>query len=82
MREIILADPSLGPGQLLKIDLSDGFYRVNFDVDDILKLGVVFPTNPGEEPLIAFPLVLSMGWTDSPPIFPIATETITDLTDQ
>ena len=47
-REIIITDPSLGPVQPLKVDLSDGFYRVNLNIDDIPKLGVVFPTKSGE----------------------------------
>ena len=79
LREILLADPSFGPVQLMKVDLSDGFYRINLNVSDIPKLGVVFPTESGEEPLVAFPLVLPMGWSNSPPIFSTATETIADL---
>ena len=79
LREILLADPALGPVHLIKLDISDGFYRIAVNVDDIPKLGVVFPTPPGAEPLIAFPLVLPMGWTNSPPIFSTATETIADL---
>ena len=79
LREILLADPAFGPVHLLKVDLSDGFYRLDVNVDDIPKLGVVFPTAPGEEQLIAFPLVLPMGWTNSPPIFSTATETIADV---
>jgi hypothetical protein len=63
---------------MIKLDLSDGFYRIGLIVDDIPKLGVIFPTLPGEEPLIAFPLVLPMGWKNSPPIFCTATETIAD----
>ena len=77
-----MADPSLGPVQLLKVDLSDGFYRVNLNVDGISKLGVVYHTNPGEEHLIVFLLVLTMRWRNSPPIFSTATETITNLTNQ
>ena len=46
LRKILLADSSLGPVQLLKVDPSDGFYHVNLNVDDIPKLGVVFPTSP------------------------------------
>ena len=82
LREMLLADPSLGPVQLLKVDLSDSFYRVNLNVDDIPKLGVVFPTNPGEEPLIAFPLVSPMKWKNSPRIFCTAIETIVNLANQ
>ena len=81
LREILLADPELGPVQLLKVDISDGFYRINLNIDDIPKLGVAFPTKPGEEKLVALPLVLPMGWKNSPPIFSAATETATDLTN-
>ena len=79
LREILLADPNLGPVYLSKLDISDGFYRINLAVEDIPKLGVVFPVKKGEEPLVAFPLVLPMGWANSPPIFCAATETAADL---
>ena len=69
LREILLANPAFGPVRLMKVDISDGLYRIDLNVDDIPKLGVVFPTLNGEEPLIAFPLVLPMGWKNSPPIF-------------
>ena len=58
LREVLLADPTHGPVHLIKVDLSDGFYRVDVNIDDIQKLGVVFPTTPGTTPLVAFPLVL------------------------
>jgi len=61
LREILLAYPKLGPVYLLKLDISDGFYHIDLAIDDIPKLGVVFPNWPGEEPLVAFPLVLPMG---------------------
>ena len=79
LREILLSDPNLGPVQMLKVDISDGFYRINLNIDDIPKLGLAFPAAKGEEQLIAFPLVLPMGWKNSPAIFSTATETITDL---
>ena len=79
LRELILADPACGPAQLLTLDISDGFYRVNLNIDNIPKLGVAFPTKSGEPSLVAFPLVLPMGWKSSPPIFPVATKTIADL---
>ncbi|KAL7542839.1 hypothetical protein ACHAWF_007263 [Thalassiosira exigua] len=79
LREILLSNPAYGPVNMLKVDISDGFYRIDLNVDDIPKLGVAFPTRPGEEKLIAFPLVLPMGWKNSPPIFSTATETIADL---
>ncbi len=61
---------------MIKLDVSDGFYLIGLKIDDIPKLGVVFPMLPGDKPLIAFPLVLPMGWTNSPPVFLTATETI------
>ena len=79
LRQILLANPELGPVKLIKIDISDGFYRIGLRIEDIPKLGVIFPTRDGEEPLIALPLVLPMGWTNSPPIFSSATETAADL---
>ena len=82
LREILLANPAFGPVQLMKVDLLDGFYRINLNVSDIPKLGVVFPIEQGEEPLVAFPLVLPMGWSNSPPIFSTATEIIADLANQ
>ena len=48
---------------------------------DIQKLGVVFPIEDPNNPLIALPLVLPMGWKNSPPVFCTATETIADLTN-
>jgi hypothetical protein len=71
-----------GPVYLGKFDISDGFYRVALCAEDIPTLGVVFPTEPGAEPLIAFPGVLPMGWTESPPYFCALTETIVDLANQ
>jgi hypothetical protein len=82
LRDILLADPKLGPIYLSKLDISDGFYRINLAIDDIPKLGVVFPVKEGEEPLVAFPLVLPMGWANSPPIFSAATETSADLANE
>jgi hypothetical protein len=43
---------------------------------------VLFPARDGEEQLIDFPLVLPMGWSQSPPIFSAATETVADLANQ
>ncbi|KAL3822497.1 hypothetical protein ACHAXA_002515 [Cyclostephanos tholiformis] len=70
LREILLANPAFGPVHLIKLDISDGFYRIALAVDDIPKLGVAFPTPTGDDPL-----------KNSPPIFSTATETIADLTN-
>jgi hypothetical protein len=79
LQGILHADPCFGPIYLIKVDIADGFYRVWLNTSDIPKLGVIFPTLRDTEPLVAFPLVLPMGWTESPPYFCATTETAVDL---
>ena len=80
--QVVHSDPRFGPVHFIKIDLADGFYQVWARTEDIPKLGVAFPELDGEEPLIAFPLALPMGWTESPPYFCAVTETIADLANE
>ena len=47
LREILLADPALGPFYLINVDISDGFYHIALNLNDIQKLGVVSPTEKG-----------------------------------
>jgi len=79
LQRIAYANPAFGPVLALKCDLADGFYRIPLATSVIPHLGVVMPYSPGEEPLIAFPLALPMGWTHSPPFFSAYTETIADV---
>jgi hypothetical protein len=44
-----------------------------------LKLATLMPRYEGEEQLLAIPLVLTMGWMNSPPTFCAASETVADL---
>jgi hypothetical protein len=76
---ILEAYPRFGAVYMCKINIAYGFYRVCLLPLDIPKLGVVLPTNDGNDPLIGFPLALPMGWVNSPPYFFSATETICDL---
>ena len=64
------------------MDISDGFYRVWLRVEDIPKLGVTFPSERPGEHLVAFPLVLPMGWVSSPPYFCAHTETVADVANE
>jgi hypothetical protein len=82
LQAILHADPCFGPIYLIKADIADGFYRVWVNTSDIPKLGVIFPTLPDTEPLVAFPLVLPMGWMESPPYFCTTTETAVDLANR
>jgi hypothetical protein len=76
---ILQAPAEQGPVYLIKVDLSDGFYRIPVKPNDAPKLALALPPHQGSEQLIAIPLTLPMGWTESPPWFCAATETITDL---
>ena len=82
LQHIDYANPAFVPVLALKCDLSDGYYRIPLAPSAIPLLGVVMPYNPGEQPLIAFPLALPMGWTNSPPFFSAFTETVADITNQ
>jgi hypothetical protein len=79
LQQIHYANRRFGPVYMIKIDIADGFYRLQLSPSGIPPLGVVFPTATDEEPLVAFPLVLPMGWVSSPPFFCALTESAADL---
>eukprot|EP00536_Pseudo-nitzschia_multiseries_P017737 jgi/Psemu1/52317/gm1.52317_g len=60
-----------------KINLSDGFYKVQTKPEDTIKLGVTFPYR--EPPLIGIPLTNPMGWTSIPPNFYACTKIIAEF---
>ena len=78
LHRIYKANLKFGPVYLSKIDISDGFYQIAVRTEDGPKLDVLFPTREDEPPLVGIPLVLPMGWCESPPSFFIATETTCD----
>jgi hypothetical protein len=79
LSEIVRSNPCLGPVYFSKVDIADGFYRIWVQAANVPKLGVLLLIIEGQERLIGFPLVLTVGWKESPPIFTAATKTITDL---
>ena len=82
LHKIRRANRRFGPTYMIKVDIADGFYRLFVSAPTVAALGVVFPHHPDEEPLVAFPLVLPMGWVGSPPFFCALTETSTDLANR
>ena len=76
---ILLANPAFGPVSIIKLDIADGFYRLNLSPADIPTLGVVFPQQFSSKPHVALPLVIPMGWKNSPPAFCAASETAADI---
>jgi hypothetical protein len=78
----VRANPKFEPLLQYKLDISDGFYRIALSTLGSQRLGVLLLNFPGLPPLVAFPLVLPIGWTDSPPFFCVFTESICDLANQ
>jgi hypothetical protein len=57
---IVRANLSLTQVYLSKVDITDGFYHIWVKANDMPKLGVMLPSEQGQEHLIRFPMVLSM----------------------
>ena len=74
------ADTRHGHIHLSKTDVADAFMRVWIHLRSITTLGALLPRFGSEPPLVAFPLVLPMGWINSPKYLCAVTETIADLT--
>ena len=68
LRKIVVADPSLGLVYMLKADVFDIFYPISLRPADVPKLGLIFPVEYGNKPLVATPLTLTMGWKNLPPL--------------
>jgi hypothetical protein len=79
LQKIFRSYQRLGLVYLSKIDISDGFYRIVIMPEDVPKLAIMFMTEEGDEQWVGFPLVLPMGWKQSPTLFTAATDTVTDL---
>jgi hypothetical protein len=75
------ADTRHGPVYISKTDVADAFMRIWLDAATIPILGAILPAFQREEPLIAFPMILPMGWVESPQYLCSVTETIADLTN-
>jgi hypothetical protein len=82
LQSLVDANPKYGPVYLIKVNIVDGFYCIWLNTTDIPKLACSLPAQLGNEPLLALPLVLLMGWTKSPPYFCATTETIVDITNK
>jgi hypothetical protein len=73
------ADTCRGLIKLAKTDISDAFMRVWILLATIPCLGAILPSFPDEVMLVAFPMILPMGWVDSPNFLCAVTETVADL---
>ena len=69
LRDIVYADPDIGYVYLLKANVSDGFYCIGLRSEDTTKLSLILPSGEDKEPMVATPLMLSMGWKNLPPYY-------------
>jgi hypothetical protein len=76
------ADTRQGPIYIAKVDIADAFMPVHLHVPHIPILAALLPSYPGETPLVAFPMILPMGWVESTQYMCAVTETIADTTNQ
>ena len=79
LQQIAYVNPSIGPVQMMKINLTYGYYCIPLSAQSILQLGVILPTPPGHELLLAFLITLPMRWNKSSPFFCTFTETAANL---
>jgi len=63
---------------MIKIDLADSYYRVPLSTRRALWLAVILLGQATQDCLISVPIMLLMGWVDSPPYFCMCTKTIAD----
>jgi hypothetical protein len=63
----------------LQVDIANGFFCIWVIAINVPKLGVLLPVESGQERLIGFPVVLSMGCKESPLVFTSAAETVAYL---
>jgi len=81
LQRIAYANPRFGPVNMLKFDISDGYYRVRLSPEAALEMAVIIPGDTPSHNLVAIPLSLPMGWALSPPYFCAYTETAADLSN-
>jgi hypothetical protein len=78
LTKLMQSDPFLGPVHLGMIDIAEGIYSIHFQPHNIPWLDGIFPSN-GWDPMVAFPIALSIGWVDCLPYFTSVTETACNL---
>jgi hypothetical protein len=76
------ADTRRGPIYLAKVNIADAFMHVWLYAHHIPILAAILPAYPGETPLVVFPMILPMGWVESPQYMYAVTKTIADTANR
>ena len=64
-----------------KLDIKDGYWRMNVKHGHHLNFAYVLPDKEGERIRLVVPSALQMGWAESPAFFCAATETARDIAE-
>lgn len=73
------ANPQDGEIRFSKLDIKDGFWRMNVEEGAEWNFTYVLPGGNPNDPELVVPQALQMGWAESPPFFCTATETARDV---
>ena len=83
LKQVLTADPCLGPFYIRKVDLEDAYMRLWVRMEDILSVAFLIPNNtPSNKQMVLFHLSLPMSYVDSAPYFCMEMETVADLANK
>ena len=72
--QVLIADTSLGPLYLSKVDLANAYMHLWVRLEDTTSTAfLITKLHPANKHLVGFHLYLPMGWMDSAPYFCMAT---------
>ena len=75
-------DANNGPVSMMKVDLTDGLWRVMAKEGEEWNFAYVLPNHPDEPNEIVVPAAVQMGWALSSPFFCAVSETARDASEQ
>ena len=82
LRQVLTFDPLRDLVYLSKVDMDDAYMRLWVRMEDVPSLAfLILKNNPSYLQLVGFYLFLPMGCVDRAPYFFLATETLSDLTN-
>ena len=81
LQKVVHANPAFSPVEIIKLDLADGYYRIPVSSSGVQQLGIILPPMMAKQPLIAFPLALPKGWSESLPLFCMFMEMVANITN-
>ena len=83
LKNVLTADPRLGPVYLSKVDLEDAYMRLWVSMEDFPSVAFLIPKKtPNNTQLVGFHIFLPIGYIDSAPYFCMAKETVANLANE